>query len=456
MKQRCVFDKAEVVVSKQPQQTTPITNEVKKVEAKEIVSNSPKTKKKKEKINKVEPKEEVPEEQKKTCRKGYHLYTICSTIKIGNDRTTVQRIVEEKSEKLANVEYNRIFKKEYGKPKSVTRRTIKPYSEEDEEFSVEFIEEKPVEREKTPEEIEFENKLKVLDGGHIGLFKVTLNKNPKMCSTQYIFAKDYDDVKYQMSCIAKEDKVVDEDEMLNSIKNITKMTSFSIRTDKNCLKRLNTCSYGQIKQLEDNAIQAEAKMFKTALKKYNTMKENGYELYVCKVPIKPTAIVCEFAKNTDDAMLLLNTEERIMKETMLNNQKFDGVGISTMEEIIEKSIAHAKAHSEEDVKEENFIDNIAKVVKDNSHKTDRVYQLLFDSPDDTFLETYEKHVQQTKDIYNKIKEGKGNEMLQEELDKLNKKISGDVKALEGLLKVDKTRANMFNGDMSKLRALLNK
>ena len=188
MKQRCVFDKAEVVVSKQPQQTTPITNEVKKVEAKEIVSNSPKTKKKKEKINKVEPKEEAPEEQKRTCRKGYHLYTICSTIKIGNDRTTVQRIVEEKNEKLANVEYNRIIKKEYGKPKSVTRRTIKPYSEEDEEFSVEFIEEKPVEREKTPEEIEFENKLKVLDGGYIGLFKVTLNKNPKMCSTQYIFA----------------------------------------------------------------------------------------------------------------------------------------------------------------------------------------------------------------------------------------------------------------------------
>ena len=143
-----------------------------------------------------------------------------------------------------------------------------------------------------------------------------------------------------------------------------------------------------------------------------------------------------------------------MKETILNNQEFDGIGISTMDNLIEKSIAHAEANSNKEIERKQFENNIARVVKEHSSKSDRAYKLLFSAPSDTFLESYEKHIKQTKDIMEKIKSGKGKEMIKNELDKLDNVLLNDKKALESILKLDKKRVNVFNGDMSKLRALL--
>ena len=46
---------------------------------------------------------------------------------------------EEKTEKLANIEYDRMIKKEFGKPKSVTKRTVKEYQEEDIDAKIEEL-----------------------------------------------------------------------------------------------------------------------------------------------------------------------------------------------------------------------------------------------------------------------------------------------------------------------------
>ena len=141
-------------------------------------------------------------------RSGFNFFTISSNVKIGNEKFNIQRIVQEKNEKLANTEYDRIIKKEFGKPKSITGRTIKKYEDGDNEFMVTVEEKKLVERKKTPEEIDLEKKIELLTTDVMGLFKVILSTKYVMpqSATQYVLAQDKEGVYSQLDIIEERDR----------------------------------------------------------------------------------------------------------------------------------------------------------------------------------------------------------------------------------------------------------
>ena len=182
------------------------------------------------KIEKKENKTHIKSESERydrPCRKGFNLYTVKALIKIGNDKFLCQKVVEEKNEKLANIEYDRMVKKDFGKPKSVTKRTTE-----------------------SKEIIELNRKIELLDTKYSGLYKVAFSKNDFVKDTQYIFARDVDEVHLQIKHILEER--FDDDDInyiLSKIKNITKMVPNAIKIDKLCLKRLADISIEQLENI---------------------------------------------------------------------------------------------------------------------------------------------------------------------------------------------------------------
>ena len=117
---------------------------------------------------KIEEKPKTEEETKnivsgRTPKKGFKLYTISANVKLKDNRFFIQKVVEAKTEKHANIEYDKMVKKEYGKPKSITKRTFKTYENGDEDICNTIVDEPKRVIQDSPELIEFNKKLEVLE-----------------------------------------------------------------------------------------------------------------------------------------------------------------------------------------------------------------------------------------------------------------------------------------------------
>lgn len=441
---RSVFNKTEVVnKEEQPQQKN--VDKSKNIVEEEVVTKVKDEKKtstpqKKEKI--IEQK--IEERYDRPCRKDYNLYTIVATIKIGNDKFVVQRIVEEKSEKLANIEYDRMIKKEFGKPKSVTKRNCKEYENGEKNFCEDFVEEIPKEIQKSPEEVILEKKIELLQGDYMGLYKIMFNKNNFVKDTQYIFASSREDVDTQIDFILKQDGHLEEKKLICSkIRSITRLDSNAMKTDKGCLKRLKECSIENIEELISRSKKLQEDIKKEAEQKYKELIKRGFKLYVGKLLPKGKEIFVELARNEDEAHLIILAEDRVHR-IMLSGQKIEGAAVKEVEEIVKNSDT-LQAFKSKDLN----LDEIGGLAK----KDDIIYTTLFGKKT---VEEYIQYVDNAKVVMESIRNGGVDKLLQDKVKEITKKISGDDKMLDKILQVDKMERNLFGSSRETLRALLNK
>ena len=437
-KKRCVFNKAEVVVQEQPQQKIEIkiNNKNKVVEEEEKPKQANKVitanVKREETIEK--PNLQEPKKNGKTPRKGYNLYTISANIKIGDERFTIQRIVEEKTEKLANIEYDRMIKKEFGKPKSVTKRTLKEYQEEDIDSCVKVIEEAPKKVEDSPETIELNRKIEILDSKYIGIYKVTFAKNNIFVhNNQYIYASDIDDAYDQIKYIADKDDL-DVDYVVGKIKSVMRMTGNAIKMDKACLKRIGEDTVEELEKMLEACMADEKETYDNAIKKFKELTEKGFSLYVGKLMPKGQIHFAEIARNEDEVNALILAEDRTHK-ALLSGQKIEGASVGSVEEINQKS---------EEYKDVDPIENAdvyVNAIKGLAQKNDIVYRFLFS---DQSIETYSEFLDENTTIVQSLKKGNGKEYLLSKLDELSDQLQEKMskqQQLRDILKGNHTRVS---------------
>lgn len=147
---RCVFNSDK-------EERPPTKASTKKVEEVVVEKEEPQIIKEEKKPQKVEIKieeesEPVVKEEPlglKPKKSGNTLFTITSNVKIGNDRYTITKIIEEQNEKKARILYEKEIKNELGKPKTITKYSCAEYKYGDEN-SVEKIEEKVQEKNDEP------------------------------------------------------------------------------------------------------------------------------------------------------------------------------------------------------------------------------------------------------------------------------------------------------------------
>ena len=137
---RCVFDNTDKVESSTIEPSIVEENEnidKKDINNIDVISNNIEVKSNIENISQDEKIKEISCLQPK--RKGNTLYTITSNIKTANGKYLVTKIIEESDEKKAKILYEKEVKKELGKPRNITKMTIKEYEVEDKENIVEII-----------------------------------------------------------------------------------------------------------------------------------------------------------------------------------------------------------------------------------------------------------------------------------------------------------------------------
>lgn len=446
---RSVFNPLEVVIKKeQPQQKNIIEEKniveeevTNKTEDKKETSTLQERQKEKEKIiHNLEPKERYD----RPCRNGFNLYTVVATIKIGNDKFIVQKIIEEKNERLANIEYDRMIKKEFGKPKSVTKRNSKEYENGEKDFCMQPVEETPKVIEKTQEEIALEKKIELLQGEYMGLYKIMFNKNNFVKDTQYIFASSREDVDVQIDFILDKDKrVEDKSAIYSKIRSVTRLTTSAMKVDKGCLKRLADCTVEEIEQMVEGEKERQQKISEQAKKKYQKLIEKGFKLYVGKLLPKKREIFVELARDDDEANLIILAEDRVHK-AMLAGQSIEGAAVGEVEKYAEDTEAF-KGFKDKDLD----LDQIKTIAA----KDDIIYITLFG---EKTVEEYIKYVDNAKKVMDTIKNGGVDKLLQEKLQEIKTKIGKDNNLLDKILEVDKMKKNLFGSNRETLRALLNK
>ena len=288
---------------------------------KEIQEEKPK-KEKKPKEKKV--KEEIPERYDRPCRSINNLYTINATVKIGNDKFVIQRVVEEKNEKLANIAYDKQVKKEFGKPKSVTKRTCKEYENGEEEFCKTASEPTIPVREKTPEEIELEQKIEILQS-EIGLFKVEFGclrhvRNKFLYLYGDCVETIQDTIRSQMQSAMKNDRDCDLssqqmeeqiEEILSDVKNITRLDSNAIKMDKGALRHIADTSVEEFNEMLEKFQTHKQKLREEAIKLFDELEVKGYKFHLVKVKFSNIKMqFVEFGRNENEVIALATSEER--------------------------------------------------------------------------------------------------------------------------------------------------
>ena len=440
---RSAPNKDEVAIDEHPQQITEDANKVKFVEEKisTTVENSTPIK-----IEKKENKTHIKSESERydrPCRKGFNLYTVRALIKIGNDKFLCQKVVEEKNEKLANIEYDRMVKKDFGKPKSVTKRACKEDSNGEQDIYEKYIEETPKKTTESKEIIELNRKIELLDTKYSRLYKVTFSKNDFVKDTQYIFARDVDEVHLQIKHILEER--FDDDDInyiLSKIKNITKMVPNAIKTDKLCLKRLADISIEQLEKTIESEKELEKEIFQQGTSKYQELIDKGFKLFVGKLLPKRKIAFIELARDDDEANLLILAENRTHK-AMIAGQKINGAQVGCVEEISKK------AEELQDFEEKKFNIESIKIV---AQKGDTLYDLLFG---EQTVDEYIAYIDNAKEVMEQIKNGKAKNLIQNKLKEMAAEL-GTENLIDNLLALDRQKKNLFGNNREALRALLNK
>lgn len=318
-----------------------------------------------------EPKEEKKIEQKeikveqpvikennnsRKPRKGMNLYTINSNIKVGDKRYNITRIIEEKSEKMANILFDKTIKKELGKIKSSTKRTIRPYEEGDEDICNEIVEEVVVKEETDPKIIELNKKLKIIeDADDFFLFRVDFSKNIGGSNVMYFYQRDeegvYKEIKVLIAqslnegdfCVSLEDAY---QEVKHSVKRISKMTTAEIRVNKECLKKINDTTIEEMEAMAGRGKEIDNLMEELIKMRFKNLIENGYKFY--EVIITNTDLhFVECAENEIDMASLASVEQRMLnlkskekgkKEISIEGRRIDieATSIQELKDFVQK------------------------------------------------------------------------------------------------------------------------
>lgn len=182
---RCVFDNTDKVESSTIEPSIVEENEnidKKDIDNIDVISNNIEVKSNIENISQDEKIKEISRLQPK--RKGNTLYTITSNIKTANGKYLVTKIIEESDEKKAKILYEKEVKKELGKPRNITKMTIKEYEVEDKENIVEIIDAPVLVEENEKKELSlFEQALEILcKSPYIHIFKIP---SPKVGANKF-------------------------------------------------------------------------------------------------------------------------------------------------------------------------------------------------------------------------------------------------------------------------------
>lgn len=336
-----------------------------------------------------------------------------------------------------------MIKKEYGKPKSVTKRTCKQYENGEKDECEKFITETPRAIPESPETIELNKKIELLSTPYSGIFKITFAKNNIVRDTQYVFAQDLDDVEVQIRQVL-EDDLKDEniDYVINKIKNITRMTANAIKMDKACLKRLAEVSVEALEKTVENGKKLEEEILKRGNEKYQDLIQKGFKLYVGKLLPKRKIHFVELARDDNEANLLILAEDRTHK-AMIAGQKIEGTQVGNVQDL-------AKEDEDYDGTEDKDL-NI-EIIKTVAKKEDSIYDVIFG---DKTVDEYIKYIENAKMVMEKLKDGKANELIRDKINKMKEAI-GDEGLVDNILAIDKQKRNLFGGNRTALRALLNK
>ncbi|MGN1327614.1 MAG: hypothetical protein ACI4VQ_06050 [Clostridia bacterium] len=336
-----------------------------------------------------------------------------------------------------------MIKKEFGKPKSVTKRTLREYQEEDIDSCVKVVEEAPKKVEDSPETIELNRKIEILDSKYIGIYKVTFVKNDILShNVQYIYASDIDDAYAQIRFIANKDDM-DADLVISKIKSVIRMTGNAIKVDKACLKRIGEDSVEDLEKMLTLCIKDEKETYENAISKFKQLYEKGFNLYIGKMLCKGKVHFAEMARSDEEANGIIIAEERTQK-MILSGIKVEGTNIGLVEEINKKSDKYTDV---DPIKDANvYVD----AIKGLAQKNDLIYQLLFGKQT---VEEYIKFVDHTVDVIKKIKEGKGKEMLMQKLDEVTEALTEKDRNLQSILS---NKRNPFSNDERFLRTLFKK
>lgn len=421
MNKRSVFSNDGVDIA-QPQQVQIIQDTIKTVEAEpEVVE---------EKIEKsIEPEKKKVSEFKQDklivgnkeflIKSGLSFFTVNANVKIGSEKYNIQRVVQEKNVKLANIEYDRIIKKEFGKPKSITGRTIHKYRDGDEEFMVIGEEKKLPEIPKTQEELDLEKKIALLTDNVMGIFKVTFSTKYIYMNnaTQYIFAQDSDGVYDQLDRIEQRQDGECNNVLSGSVKQIVKMTESAIKMDKACLKHLAKHSVEDIQEMYDKTVELNQKRFNKAVETYKELKLKGFRVFAGKVKIKQEVTFIELARSEEEGSTLMIGEARTLGLT-------EGVkdDIPVQHKIIDMTEEFTEGLEDEDEK----AICIAETIKRISKKEDTAYDVLFDMQD---AEQYIDNIDNANILREKIKNGTVDNFIKE---KVGEKIDGISKVLKNV------------------------
>lgn len=337
-----------------------------------------------------------------------------------------------------------MIKKEFGKPKSVTKRNSKEYENGEKDFCMQPVEETPKVIEKTQEEIALEKKIELLQGEYMGLYKIIFNKNNFVKDTQYIFASSRADVDVQIDFILDKDKRIEDKSVIYSkIRSVTRLTTNAMKVDKGCLKRLADCTVEEIEQMVEGEKERQQKISEQAKKKYQELIKKGFKLYVGKLLPKKREIFVELARDDDEANLIILAEDRVHK-AMLAGQSIEGAAVGEVEKYAKDTEAF-KGFKDKDLD----LDQIKTIAA----KDDIIYITLFG---EKTVEEYIKYVDNAKKVMDTIKNGGVDKLLQEKLQEIKTKIGKDNNLLDKILEVDKMKKNLFGSNRETLRALLNK
>ena len=327
-----------------------------------------------------------------------------------------------------------MIKKEFGKPKSVTKRTSREYQEADIDSCVAVVEEVPKRVEDSPETIELNRKIEILDSKYIGIYKVTFAKNNIFVhNNQYIYASDIDDAYDQIKYIADKDDL-DVDYVVGKIKSVMRMTGNAIKMDKACLKRIGEDTVEELEKMLEACMADEKETYDNAIKKFKELTEKGFLLYVGKLMPKGQIHFAEIARNEDEVNALILAEDRTHK-ALLSGQKIEGASVGSVEEINQKS---------EEYKDVDPIENAdvyVNAIKGLAQKNDIVYRFLFS---DQSIETYSEFLDENTTIVQSLKKGNGKEYLLSKLDELSDQLQEKMskqQQLRDILKGNHTRVS---------------
>lgn len=448
MNKRSVFSNDGVDIA-QPQPVEVIKEDVKTVGEKEqeVVKETVKQTIKKEKpiVKEIKQNKLIVGKKEFLIKSGYKFYTINANVKIGDDKFNIQRVVQEKSEKLANIEYDRIIKKEFGKPKSVTGRTIKKYQDGDMEFMNVNVEKKAPERQKTQEEIDLEKKIELLTTDIMGVFKVTLSTKyvTAQSSTQYILAPSKEGVYAQLDLIEERDQGSNEGILSDSVKQIIKMTSNAIKMDKGCLKYLSKHSVEDIQELYDKTTKYEKERISRAVEIYKRLQEKGFRLFGGHFKVNNTTLtLLEMARNEEESTTLMLGEDRARELAMRSKNNAE--------------IKHRAAIIEEDIKEHfeknqdsyniSFEEHIVNTIKDMTKQEDTIYKTLFEVQD---IDKYIKIVDEGNVIRAKVNDGTIEDYIN---DKMEGKMKDICKELKTAFEKKGAQASFKDGILEVIRS----